>query len=248
MLPGYTRNNPLEVVLFDLDGTLLRVEMNAFIPRYVEGLAEHCREHAKPKKFIRSMLEAIRALIREPSSGEQTNEQRLYSHLHQQLALPEVVVREAFMQFADNNLASLQELVRPIPLARKIVESCLQRDLPLVLATNPVFPAFMIEARLRWGGLGDVPFLHLTSFENSRYCKPQSGYFQEILDLLQLDPRRCLMVGNDAVQDMAAASVGIETYLVDTWLAERNGSHWPHDHRGDHSALYRFVQESTRRR
>lgn len=242
---SYSHNTKgaLDALLFDLDGTLIRVQMTEFIPRYVEGLAEHCRDHVKPKKFVRSMLDAIRGLIKDVSDGEQTNEQRVYSYLCRQLALPESVLRETFQQFAANNLDSLQELVRPIPLARKILDECVQRNLTLVLATNPVFPEFMIQARLRWAGLDDIPFRYLTSFENSRYCKPQADYFQEILGNLELDPKRCLMIGNDAEQDMAAASVGIETFLVDTWLADRDGTHWPYDHRGDHGALYHFLME-----
>jgi FMN phosphatase YigB (HAD superfamily) len=233
----------IEAVLFDLDGTLLRVQMAEFIPRYIEGLAVHCRDHVKPKKFARVMLGAIRGLIQIAGDGQLTNEQRVYSTLQQQLAIPESVLRDSFQRFADDGLEKLQDLVRPIPLARQILDECLRQGIPLVLATNPVFPKFMIQARLQWGDLGDIPFRHLTSFENSCYCKPQAGYFQEIAAQLGIDPGRCLMVGNDTSHDLAAVSVGMKTFLVDTWVIEREGPGWPCEHRGDHAALRLFLQQ-----
>jgi FMN phosphatase YigB (HAD superfamily) len=236
-------SSSFDAILFDLDGTLLRVQMSEFIPRYIEGLASYCRTHVKPKKFERVMQAAIRALIRDHGDGVRTNEERVYSLLQHQLAIPEAVLRDCFQRFAEEQLESLQDLVRPIPLARKILTECQRQGVTLVLATNPVFPEFMIQARLRWGQLDDIPFQHLTSFENSRYCKPQSGYFREIADKLQLEPSRCLMVGNDTQQDLSAAAVGMKTFLVDTWVVEREGSQWPCEHRGDHSDLQRFLQQ-----
>lgn len=237
------RSGSIDAILFDLDGTLLRVQMAEFIPRYIEGLAEHCREHVKPKKFARAMLGAIRGLIRDNGDGRMTNEQRVYSVLQQQLSIPESALRTSFQRYAVEQLDSLQDLVRPIPLARKILDECQRRGVTLVLATNPVFPEFMIQARLRWGKLDDIPFHHLTSFENSCYCKPHSGYFRDIVELLRLDPKRCLMVGNDTGQDLSAAAIGMKTFLVDTWVVEREDAQWPCENRGDHGALQRFLQQ-----
>lgn len=236
------KSEAIEAILFDLDGTLLRVQMAEYIPRYIEGLATQCLEYAKPKKFHRVMLGAIRELLSDTGDGRLTNEQRVYSTLQKQLAIPEFALRDSFQRFAAEHHDSLRHLVQPIPLARKILAECHRLGITLVLATNPVFPKFMIQARLRWGNLADIPFHHLTSFENSRYCKPQSGYFSDIAEHLGLAPERCLMVGNDADQDLSAAAIGMKTYLVDTWLVEREGANWPCDHRGDHGALQRYLQ------
>lgn len=232
-----------DAILFDLDGTLLRVEMTEFIPRYVAGLAEYCRDYTKPKKFVRAMLDSIRDLLKNAGDGVQTNEDRVCSYLHRELALPQTALRETYRQFAANHLDSLAEMVKPIPLARCILKECLQQQIPLVLATNPVFPEFMIKARLRWGGLDDVPFNFLTSLENSHYCKPQAGYFRDILKHLGVAPERCLMVGNDAGQDMAASAVGMKTFLVDTWLIDWRGEGVVYDERGDHDKLQKFLQK-----
>jgi len=217
--------------------------MTEFISRYVCGLATYCKEYAKPKKFEAAMLEAIRSLILCDGNGTLTNEQRFVSHLQKALTVPQMVVRDCFDGFQRSGLADLKSLVKPIPLARKIVEECLAQGVPLVLATNPVFPEFMIKARLHWAELDDLQFAHLTSFENSCFCKPQAGYFLEIATLFNVSPQDCLMVGNDTSHDLSAAAVGMETYLVDTWLIDREESSWPCQNRGDHSALQFFLRE-----
>lgn len=236
-------SQPIKAILFDLDGTLLRVQMEHFIPRYVERLAAYCAPQIKPRRFTRAMLDAIRQLITEDGDGHISNEQRLFALLKQQLGIAETLLVESLAHYAEHHLDELHHLVHPIPLAQQIVNDCHRRNIPLVLATNPVFPRFMIEARMAWAELDLRCFLHLTSYENSRYCKPQAGYFAEIATLINVPPERCLMVGNDSSHDLAAAAVGMQTFLVDTWLVERNEKKWPCHYRGDHRALQIFLEQ-----
>lgn len=236
-------DEPIEAILFDLDGTLLRVQMEHFIPRYVERLADLCAAEIKPKRFVRSMLDAIRQLINDEGGGDCSNEERLFGLLRQQLGISSEALSHCLDHFARNHLEELKPLVHPIPLAVQIINDCKGLGIPLVLATNPVFPRFMIEARMAWGGVNQALFCHVTSYENSRYCKPQAGYFQDIADLLELPAQRCLMVGNDSSHDLAAAATGMQTFLVDTWLVERQEKRWPSHYRGDHSVLQRFLRQ-----
>ncbi len=233
----------LKAVLFDLDGTLLRVQMAAFISCYVDGLAACCADLVTPKTFQQAMLGSIRMLVQCDGNGRETNERRVFSTLQERLAVPEKLLRERFDQYRRERVSELQPLVKPIPLARVILEECRQHGVQLVLATNPVFPRFMIDARLEWGELKGQSFCHLTCFENSRFCKPHAGYFQEILSQLQLNPEQCLMVGNDTQHDLAAAAVGMPTFLVDTWIVERDGPDWPCPQRGDHAALQTYLRD-----
>ncbi|MBN1958950.1 MAG: HAD family hydrolase [Desulfuromonadales bacterium] len=233
----------IQAVLFDLDGTLLRAQMTEFIPRYVHALAAYCADRVKPKKFEKVLLAAIRDLIHTEGDGSTTNEERVYATMRRELKLPEEVLSDSLEHFRDNGLAELRGLIHPVPLAQKIVSSCAEKGLPLVLATNPVFPRFMIQARMAWAELHESDFIHVTSYENSYYCKPQSGYFQDIASRLAIPPEKCLMVGNDINHDLAAASVGMTAYLVDIWLVDRGGPEWPCVYRGDHSALQAFLAE-----
>lgn len=236
-------NYDFQAVLFDLDGTLLRAQMTTFIPRYVHALADYCADRVKPKKFEKAMLSSIRKLIHEEGDSVATNEERVYASMKRELNLPEEMIRDSLDHFEQNGLDGLQDLIHPVPLAQKIIADCAQKDVPLILATNPVFPRFMIQARMKWAGLKEASFTHVTSYENSYHCKPQLGYFRDLVDMLGIAPEKCLMVGNDINHDLAAVGVGMKAYLVDTWLVERGGPEWPCEYRGDHRALQIFLEQ-----
>ena len=233
----------IEAVLFDLDGTLLRAQMREFIPQYIRGLSAYCADIVNPQKFEKTLLTVIRELIHIEGDGLQTNEERVYARMQRELAIPEAKMRESLDHFEKNDLQGLEKYIRPIPLAKQIVKGCHAKGVPLVLATNPVFPLFMIKARMQWAGIEEESFAFTTSYENSYYCKPQSGYFEGIVTQLGIAPENCLMVGNDLSHDLSAVAVGMRTYLVDTWVIDREGPEWPCENRGDHSSLQRFLRE-----
>jgi FMN phosphatase YigB (HAD superfamily) len=46
------------------------------------------------------------------------------------------------------------------------------------------------------------------------YCKPNPSYYLEVLERMGCAPDEALMVGNDVEEDLAAAKVGLKTFLV----------------------------------
>lgn len=232
----------IRAVLFDLDGTLLQVEMAEFIPRYIAGLAENFSDLISSKKFKKILLNGIRELILGQPNGA-TNEERLLATLEKDLPISAPDFRLRLDHFRDQGVDFLADMVTAIPDARAAVEHCRLQNQKLVLATNPVFPLFMIDARRRWSGLSDAPFDHVTSYENSCYCKPSLAYFEEVAEKIGVRADQCLMIGNDSSHDLAAMGAGMTTYLVDTYLVERPGRRWPSDYRGSHAELLRFLRD-----
>jgi FMN phosphatase YigB (HAD superfamily) len=230
----------VKAVLFDLDGTLLQVEMNAFIPAYIDKLAVHFADVAERRAFTRVVRAATFALI-QSDDGETTNEELFHAAIERQLGIDGRLFGQRLERFYDDGMADLEGLIRPLPLARNILARCFERGLKVVIATNPVFPRAVVEARLRWGGLADFPFELVTTFENSRYCKPNPRYFHDVLDHLGLVPEEVVMVGNDTEHDLGARDAGIATFLVDTWLVDRLDGAYRADIRGGHMDLFRFV-------
>ncbi len=232
---------PFCAVLFDLDGTLLRVEMHSFIPRYIAGFHACCSDLVAYDSLQRAMRAGIHLLL-ESECGKRSNEDRLFGFLADRLCLDERLLRERFARFLNTGLEPLADAIHEIPEAVSLLECCRQAQVPLVLATNPVFPQALIEARCRWAGLDLDYFVLLTSFENSRYCKPQREYFAEVAERLEIDPRDCLMVGNDTSHDLSATAIGMTTWLVDRYLLERDGPTWEPDYRGSHQDLLDFLR------
>lgn len=227
-------------ILFDLDGTLLQVEMRRFIPAYTRGLAACFDDVTDPKRFAAGLLQATLALLKR-QDGSQSNESFFLTLLEEQLDIAAGLFNLRLQQYCLEGLPQLAPMVQAHALARDVLERCRQSGLRVVLATNPVFPRAVVEARLDWGGMLDFPFELVTSYENSRFCKPHPGYFADILDFLGLAPEECLMVGNDTEQDLAARQAGVATFLVDTWLEDRCSGVFATDYRGDLADLYRFI-------
>ncbi len=227
-------------VLFDLDGTLLQVEMREFVQAYIDGLAKHFPDVPDPAAFGRAIKASIRALLAS-EEGVASNEEFFLSVLGRHLGIEAALCGERLARYCANGMAGLEPLVRPLALARDILTRCFERGLKVVVATNPVFPRPMVEARLRWAGIADFPFDHVTTFDNSRYCKPHPGYFRDVLGRLGLAPQECVMVGNDTEHDLGARAAGIPTFLVDTWLLDRARGDYVTDYRGGHLDLFRFL-------
>ncbi|WP_020675155.1 HAD family hydrolase [Geopsychrobacter electrodiphilus] len=235
-------SSSFSAILFDLDGTLLQVDMPAYIRRYVAGYYTHCKDLVEFDPLQRAMRAGIRLLL-ETEDGTLRNEERLFTFLAGRLQLSESLLRARFADFLLSGVDALAAVVKPIPMVTALLESCRLAGIPLALATNPVFPRTLIEARCRWVGLDADDFSLLTCFENSYYCKPQAGYFQEVAGRLGVDPKTCLMVGNDTCHDLAATRVGMTTWLLEPFLIERDGPKWEPDHRGTHQQLHDYLRK-----
>lgn len=226
----------IQAVLFDLDGTLVDVDMQRFIPAYLRRLSARLGSHVEPQRTMRTLQGAVMTMLG-GTDGERSLEELLRTILAEQLQLDWDVYQDALTDYCRHELEELRPLVHPHPLAREMVEACLARGWRVALATNPIFPRAVVDARLAWGGLDDLPFQPVTTYENSRHCKPHLGFFTDLLDTLDLPPHACLMVGNDTLQDLAAGQIGLPTCLLTTWLIDRGSPAFTADWEGPHQAL-----------
>ncbi|RLB64415.1 MAG: HAD family hydrolase, partial [Deltaproteobacteria bacterium] len=74
------------------------------------------------------------------------------------------------------------------------------------------------------------------------FCKPSPVFFEEILDRLQVPAEACLMVGNDALHDLSASQVGMQTCLLTPWCIKRSGARFKADWEGDHEELLSLIE------
>lgn len=218
--------------------------MQLFVPAYLRRLAGRLAGGRDRQRTVQTLHAAVMAMLA-GADGERLLEELLREVLDERLQLGWSDYQAALATFCREDLEELRPLVTPHPLARALVQSCLERGWRVVLATNPIFPRAVIDARLAWGGLDDLPFQLVTSYETSRHCKPHPGFFFDLVQELDLEPAACLMIGNDTGHDLAASRLGISTCLLTTWRIDRPDVTWPADWEGDHDALLALLQQPS---
>lgn len=232
---------PVTTVMFDLDGTLLPMDLEAFVKDYFGRLARKMAPHGyEPKKLTDTIMNGIGAMVK--NDGSCTNEEAFWKTA---VAMNgEKIVRDKplFDDFYENDFDAVKSSCGFAPEASRIVRSLKVRGLRVVLATNPIFPARATKWRIQWTGLEYEDFELVTAYENSRHCKPNPDYYRDILQELDLRAEECVMVGNDVQEDMIARTLGMKVFLLTPCMINRSGediSAYPH---GGFKELSEFLE------
>lgn len=229
-------------ILFDLDGTLLPMDQDDFTESYFSNLAAKAATKGyQPDALIDTVWAGTAAMVK--NDGEKTNEAvfwELFAAKYGGDALNDIPF---FEEFYRTDFQKAKELCGFAPMAKDIVHSLKARGLRVILATNPLFPAIATESRIRWAGLEPDDFELYTTYENSRHCKPNPEYYNDIIQELNLTAEECVMVGNDVVEDMIAETLGMKVFLLTDCLINKQNediSKYPH---GGFDELKEFLDE-----
>ena len=199
-------------ILFDLDGTLLPMNQEVFTQSYFRRLAAKLAPMGyDSKRLIDGVWAGTAAMVK--NDGSRTNEEAFWDTFSASFGRQVLEEMPLFEEYYKVEFQGVREDCGYWPGARAMVDR-LKKDYRLILATNPLFPRIATESRIRWAGLAPEDFELYTTYENSRYCKPNPKYYQEILDKTGLRASECLMVGNDAREDMAAEELGMKVFLL----------------------------------
>ena len=202
----------MRAILFDLDGTLLDIDLGVFLRRYFESLGSVVQRHFPDGDVMRAILDSTGAMQR-PHPGR-TNREVFYADFQERTGVDLDASWDVFETFYRDRFPSLGEGYGPSKGARRAVETALELGLDVVVATQPIFPRIAIEHRLAWAGLADLHLERLTTYEIMHACKPLPDYFRETAAMAGHEPAQCLMVGDDRALDMPAADVGMRTFYV----------------------------------
>lgn len=205
----------MRAVLFDLDGTLLDIDLTSFLDSYFDALTETLGSLVTSDDVgaaMQAIGDSTNAMMR-PHPG-QTNEDVFYHEFESSTGLELRDHSEVFERFYEERFPALGDDYGPRPGAVESVEAARECGLKVAIATNPIFPRRAIEHRLNWAGLCAADMDLVTSFEIMGACKPLPTYFRQTAEMLDVDPSDCLMVGDDPALDMPAADVGMSTYFV----------------------------------
>lgn len=206
----------LEAVLFDLDGTLLEIDIEAFIRVYFgrlsETLAAVFDDGDSLELAMRAISEATGATMY-PHPGV-TNAQVFYEDFARRTGVDLLDHKDLIDAFYRDVFPALGRDLGPMPGAREAFDTAREHGLKVAVATNPIFPRQAILHRLAWAGFDAEEPDIVTDFETMCATKPLPAYFRQTAELLGVSPSACLMVGDDRMLDLAAADVGMRTFHV----------------------------------
>ena len=219
----------LKAVVFDMDSTLLHINLNAFIARLAKDEAELLARAGRTSAAV--TLAAFGRGLWTVNYGEGVDTARhaeddgrtlknMFDEAFERasgIPLADPVVTDMITYYEREVLPGRNDAVigaRPAEGAEEALDLVLGRGLRVALFTNPSFTDACIHTRMGWGRLSDAPFELVTVMENSSWCKPTSAYYLDSLSKLGLAPQEVLMVGNDRNRDFPTPDIGLQTAYV----------------------------------
>ena len=221
----------IKAVLFDLDGTLLPMDMDEFTEGYFKVLAGKAAPFGyEPKKLVDAIWHGTAAMVK--NDGSRSNEEAFWEDFGRTFGEEKAKEdRHVFEEFYANDFICAKDFCGFNPLAAESVKRIKAKGLRVALATNPIFPLIATQSRIRWAGLEPEDFELYTTYENIGYSKPNPDYYREVVRRMGLLPEDCLMVGNDVSEDMVAQKLGMSVFLITDCMINKKGEdidQYPH--------------------
>ena len=230
----------IKAVLFDLDGTLLPMDQDEFTRAYFKLLAAKLTPRGyEPDALVDGIWAGTAAMVK--NDGRCKNEDAFWARFAQIFGERVYDDKTLLDEYYRNEFQNVKAVCGCNPMAADTVKRCRASGLRVALATNPIFPAIATLSRMRWAGLDEADFELCTTYENIGYCKPNLDYYREILRRLDCRAEDCLMVGNDVDEDMVAAELGMEVFLITDCMLNRRNKEVSQYNRGGFSELQRFL-------
>lgn len=211
----------IKAVLFDLDGTLLKMDQEVFVATYFKYLAKHLAPKGyEPNKLLKVFWEGVTAMV--TNDGSLTNQEAFWKVFAKEYGEKSLEDKAYIDEFYKNDFNQVKQVCGCYKEAKEIISLVRGKGKLPILATNPLFPHTATENRIRWAGMEPSDFVEYTTYENCHFCKPNSKYYEELLEKLNLKPQECIMVGNDVEEDMLPAQrLGMERFLLTNCLINK---------------------------
>ena len=234
----------MKTVLFDLDGTLLPLDQDAFGKAYIVGMAHAMAPYGYDiQELIRGIWTGTGAMVK--NDGKTTNEEVFWDTFSGLMGRDTRVDEPLFVVYYETEFQKVRDVCGFAPKAAEVIGFLKNAGCRVALATNPLFPRIATHSRVRWAGLDPADFDLITTYENSSRCKPNPDYYREVLETLGETPENCIMVGNDAEEDILAASaVGIRTFLLTDCVINKKNADVSHIPQGGFPELLDFLKSN----
>ena len=205
-------------ILFDLDGTLVDTApdlMNAH-----NHVMKKYGYQTKSTKEIRNMIgKGAGALIGRSIWGQAKKE---FMKVDDEKIKKEMV--KEFVNFYGKNIINESTL---IPGVKKFLEWCQGQKITMAVCTNK-------QEHLAIDLLKKIEiynyFEYVAGSNTFDYCKPDPRHLTTVIEILNGDVKRSLMIGDSETDANAAKGASIPVILLENGYTEKNTSEIYHDH------------------
>lgn len=200
-------------VCFDLDGTLLPMDLDLFMGGYFSSLGRFVAARGiDEKNFLKGLKAGTKAMA---VSGEDlSNEDAFWNEMLKHVDGDARDWQDLLDEFYHTDFTLVGKDVVPDPSAARAVKTLREKGYTLALTTMPMFPPVATAERLRWARVDARDFARISTYDNSRSVKPRPAYYAENLAALGVRGEDVLMVGNNTVEDLAFLDLGVDAYVV----------------------------------
>lgn len=233
----------IDTIIFDLDGTLLPMDQDYFLKGYFQVIANKFTDF-DVSLLMKAIQYGIKGMIE--NNGEVTNEVRFWENFYK-VHPKNPIIEDQFVDLYNNEFQDIIHYTNPTVLAKEVIEILVKKGYDLICCTNPLFPQVATYSRIKWAGLDVNSFSYVTTFENSKYCKPNLLYYEEALKNNNKNAHQCLMIGNDVLEDMQVKKLGMKTFLLKDNIINTNNLVIDVDYQGDFNYLLDFVKNLPER-
>ncbi|MBO4983348.1 MAG: HAD-IA family hydrolase [Clostridia bacterium] len=236
----------IKAVLFDLDGTLLPMNQDNFIKKYFGEISAFLYENSgyEPKKFVESMWKGIKAMLL--NDGSKSNEKAFWEVFIKIYGEEKVKADyKVFERFYKEKFINTKTECGYTEESRKLIDYLKSKGIKVALATNPMFPTIATETRMGWVNLYPSDFELYTTYEMIGYSKPNPKYYLDIAQRIGVDPKDCLMVGNDVSDDMSANLTGMDVFLLTDCLINTKNLDIDAYAKGSFKELCEYINEKS---
>lgn len=215
-------------ICFDLDGTLLPMEIEDFLTAYFTRIAAFANEHSLDAQlFMKALKQGTHAMGSHDDGALNSDAfwgtfKSVYCEGMPEAQAEETMTkaREIADAFYEEDFGHIGDGFAANPASGRVISKLVEKGYPLALTTMPMFPRRAVEHRLAWAGVDPDAFGRITTYSNSTSTKPHLAYFAENLEALGLQGEDVLMVGNNTLEDLRFMELGADAFLITDCLLD----------------------------
>ncbi|MTI70904.1 MAG: HAD family hydrolase [Firmicutes bacterium] len=232
----------IKSILFDLDGTLLPMDIEEFTESYFKELSKKLSEYFTYEELKKLVWTSTKYMVNNLEE-DKLNIDAFFEDFDKKTNYDLEELKPIFDEFYNEDFKVLKNIAKPNEKIVKSVKFLKDKGYEIILATNPLFPKEAIYHRIQWSGLNKEDFVFITTYENMHFCKPNLEYYSEILNKIERKPSEVMMVGNDMQEDIIASELGIKTYLITNHLINKKNTNLVPHYKGTIDEFYDFTKQ-----